>query len=105
MTSETGSGRRVLVVEDSADLRELLTLQLTFGGYDVVCSDDGVAALELAQRFEPDLVLTDVLMPRLSGTDLTRHLRAMPPFATLPVVLYTGINAESNPDIQDTLTL
>jgi CheY-like chemotaxis protein len=96
---------RILVVEDSADLRELLTIQLTFGGYEVFCANNGLEALDAVVHIDPHLVLADVRMPVLSGTDMTRRLRATPRFATLPVVLYTGINAENNADIQDALIL
>jgi len=97
--------QRVLVVEDSADLRELLTIQLSHGGYEVFCANNGLEALDAVEHIDPHLVLADVRMPLLSGTDMTRKLRATSRFATLPVVLYTGINVENNSDIQDALTL
>jgi len=105
MQSQGGAAQRVLVVEDSPDLRKLLTLQLTFGGYAVICADNGVEALQLADTSDPDMLLTDVLMPMLSGTDLLRRLRAMPRFSSLPVVLYTGMNVDASEDIREALLL
>ena len=66
---------RVLVVDDDPAIRELVTETLRDEGYDVSFAEDGMRALELVQEREPDLVLTDIVMPRLSGPELFDQLR------------------------------
>ena len=94
MSVSMGGNARVLVVEDSPDLRDLLGLQLQFGGYEAICAHDGAEALSRIENVDPAIVLSDVLMPAMSGTELARRLRTIPRFAETPVVLYTGINAD-----------
>ncbi len=81
---------RVLVVEDQADLREYLR-QLLSPAYEVLTATDGQDALEVLAREAPvDLVTTDAMMPRLSGTELLAQLKADPARAGLPVLMLTA---------------
>jgi DNA-binding response OmpR family regulator len=81
---------RALVVDDSAVIRELIAVNLELEGFDVVCAADGLTALRLAAELRPDVVTLDVQMPRLSGLDTVRRLRADPATAQLPVVIVSG---------------
>lgn len=78
---------RILVVDDDASSREGLTLLLHIEGFVVACASDGQSALEEVPRFEPDVVLTDLHMPRLDGIGLCTKLRELDPM--LPVILMT----------------
>jgi PAS domain S-box-containing protein len=80
----------VLVVDDNADMREYMRRLLAGRGYEVEAVADGVAALEAARQRRPDLVLSDVMMPRLDGFGLLRTLRAEPALAEVPVVLLSA---------------
>lgn len=80
---------RILVVDDNADLREHLVRLLT-PRYDVEAVVDGEDALQAVRRQKPDLVLSDVMMPRLDGLGLVRALRADPKTRTVPVVLLSA---------------
>ena len=75
MSSDSRPGKRVLVVEDTADIRELLEEILRFEGYEVVSAEDGNGALEELQRAAFDLVLTDLMMPGMNGLDLLDELK------------------------------
>jgi DNA-binding response OmpR family regulator len=76
MLSETDpSGGRVLVVEDDADIADVLRRSLRNEGYEVKTSADGVEALDLAAGFVPDLVVLDLGLPRLDGVEVCRRLR------------------------------
>jgi two-component system response regulator MprA len=79
---------RILVVEDEPAVRESLVSSLTFEGYEVAEASDGVAALERLAKSEPDLVVLDVLMPRMDGLTTCRRLRAQG--STLPVLMLTA---------------
>ncbi|MFC8248454.1 SpoIIE family protein phosphatase [Streptomyces chartreusis] len=80
---------RLLVVDDNADMRAHLT-QLLQPDYDVLPAADGRAALELALAQPVELVLSDVMMPRMDGFELVRALRADPRTSRLPIVLLTA---------------
>jgi len=87
--SPTG-GPRVLVIEDDTSLLRLLELRLSVDGYTTRTAADGVAALQVLANWQPDVVVTDVMMPRLSGLSLCRALRGDQRTATLPVILLTA---------------
>jgi PAS domain S-box-containing protein len=82
---------RVLVVEDNADAAESMQLLLELRGFETVTAGDGVAGLELARRFRPDVVLCDIGLPgALDGYAVARELRADPAFAGLRLIALTG---------------
>ncbi|HEY0636055.1 MAG TPA: SpoIIE family protein phosphatase, partial [Pseudonocardiaceae bacterium] len=85
----------VLVVEDNADLRSFLE-RLLRPWWHVLVVADGQAALELVRERHPDLVLTDVMMPRLDGMGLLRELRADPATAGIPVLLLSARAGEES---------
>jgi PAS domain S-box-containing protein len=84
-----GSSARVLVVDDNADMREYL-VRLLAPSYEVLAVGDGDSALVMATAQQPDLVLTDVMMPGLDGFALVAALRADPRTADLPVVMLSA---------------
>ncbi|NEA21206.1 response regulator transcription factor [Actinomadura bangladeshensis] len=79
---------RILVVDDEPAVRESLTSSLEFEGYRVEDAADGVLALQQVERRPPDLVVLDVLMPRMDGLTTCRRLRALG--ATMPVLMLTA---------------
>lgn len=85
-----GSGR-ILVADDLEANRDLLTGLLRREGYQVDTVVDGVEAVEAIARTPPDLVLSDVLMPRMTGFELCRHLKGDPDTRLIPVVLVTSL--------------
>ena len=86
--------KKILVVEDDPDERELLETLLKLSGFDVVLAADGQEGLERAQTESPDLVITDISMPRLNGLDLIRRLRAMREFKKMPILAVTSHGTE-----------
>ena len=80
----------ILLVEDDPDIRHLVSYKLTKGGFDVIETADGLAALRAARDNPPDLVLLDVRMPRMSGIEVCRELRAGPLSATVPIIMLTA---------------
>jgi two-component system phosphate regulon response regulator PhoB len=80
----------ILLVEDDPDIRHLISYKLTRGGFTVTEAADGEAALREAQRVPPDLVILDVRMPRMSGLEVCRELRAGPRTAHVPIIMLTA---------------
>lgn len=85
---------KVMVVEDDANLREIYSIRITAEGYEVVSAGDGEEALATAVREKPDLILSDVMMPKISGFDMLDILRSTPETANIKVVMMTALSAE-----------
>jgi two-component system phosphate regulon response regulator PhoB len=85
---------RILVVEDEADLRDVLEYNLKAAGYEVVMADSGAQGLELARAEHPDLVLLDLMLPDRSGLDVCRTLKAAPDTRDIQVVIVTAKGEE-----------
>jgi two-component system OmpR family response regulator len=79
---------RVLVIDEEAQLTHLLTLALTFEGWEVETLDSGARAVEVAARFAPDAILLDMMLPDVSGVTVVSDLRANG--VTVPVIFLTG---------------
>ena len=83
---------KVMVVEDDANLREIYSIRITADGYDVVSAGDGEEALAVAVREKPDLILSDVMMPKISGFDMLDILRSTPETAGIKVIMMTALS-------------
>jgi DNA-binding response OmpR family regulator len=88
----------ILVADDEEDVRELVTYRLTRSGYRVIGAGDGQEALELATERTPDLMVLDVMMPKLDGYELTRRVRAEASLRSIPVILLTARSQETDVD-------
>ncbi|OJF12043.1 response regulator [Couchioplanes caeruleus] len=80
----------IVVAEDHEDILLVLRRALERAGHEVVAATDGAEALEAVRRHKPDVVITDVDMPRMSGLELCRAIRADPGLEHIPVVLASG---------------
>ena len=83
-----------MVVEDDNSLREIYSIRLTAEGYEVVSAADGEEALALAVRERPDLILSDVMMPKISGFDMLDILRQTPETKDIKVIMMTALSSE-----------
>jgi len=82
---------KVLLVEDDKALRRYLEVTLERAGYEVLSAADGLEAMKLALSVSVDLVVTDAMMPNLSGHELCRFLRNSPKLSHIPIVLLSGL--------------
>jgi CheY-like chemotaxis protein len=87
--------KKILVVEDNLDTRELFHLYLSTEGFTVVTASDGREGLYMAQAERPDLIITDMNMPNLDGITLVRQLRAQAEFKDVPIIVCTAFGIES----------
>jgi DNA-binding response OmpR family regulator len=85
---------KILIAEDEQDILELITFTLEFGGHEVIPTSDGEAALEQTRRERPDLVLLDVRMPKMTGYDVCKHIKADESIKKIPVVFLSAKGQE-----------
>lgn len=86
---------RVLAVDDSASMRQMVAFTLKSAGFDVTEAEDGAVALKLAQQEKFKLVLADVNMPNMDGLTLVKNLRTLPDYKFTPLLMLT---TESTPE-------
>jgi CheY-like chemotaxis protein len=86
---------RILIADDDNDSRELLAIFFGMEGHDVLKASDGAEALRLAASFRPDVVCTDIWMPRLTGIELLAQLRRDPITSTVAVFAVTAVPLEN----------
>ena len=85
---------KIMVVEDDQSLREIYSIRLTAEGYEIVSAGDGEEALALAVKEKPDLILSDVMMPRISGFDMLDILRQTPETKNIKVIMMTALSSD-----------
>jgi two-component system alkaline phosphatase synthesis response regulator PhoP len=90
--SEPKNMTKILIVEDEPNMVSGLRDNFEFEGYSVITAEDGVSGLDRALRESPDLVLLDVMMPRMSGLDVCKQLKAKRP--SVPVIMLTARGQE-----------
>jgi DNA-binding response OmpR family regulator len=90
------SKKRIVVVEDEADMAELVAMRLRREGYRVEVAADGLRALEMIRAAAPDLAIVDIMLPVLSGTDLVTELRQDPRTSTVPIIMMTAKGEETD---------
>jgi DNA-binding response OmpR family regulator len=88
----------ILVAEDDPDLLQFLVLLLEREGHTVLRAGDGEQALALAEREHPDLIISDIMMPRLSGLDLAAELRARENGHGPPILLLSAVGPGALPE-------
>ncbi len=86
---------KILIAEDERDIRDLVAFTLRFAGYEVVTASNGEEAVGLAPKENPDLILMDVRMPRMTGYEACRVLKASPDMKDIPVVFLSAKGQES----------
>ena len=85
---------KILLVEDDQSLREIYGIRLTAEGYEIIPAGDGEEALAAAVREKPDLIISDVMMPKISGFDMLDILRSTPETKNIKVIMMTALSSE-----------
>jgi two-component system, OmpR family, phosphate regulon response regulator PhoB len=87
---DTGSGRKILIIEDETDVADLLTLNLRKAGYRISTAADGAGGLEKARDDKPDLIILDLMLPKMSGLEVCKILKGDTATAQLPILMLTA---------------
>ncbi len=85
---QADSKQKILVVDDEASIRRILETRLKMAGYNVVTAEDGEEAVDLFNKTNPDLVILDVMMPKMDGYGVTREIRRV---SDIPIIILTAL--------------
>jgi CheY-like chemotaxis protein len=92
---------RILLAEDSKPIRRANESALLKAGYEVICAVDGESALRLAREQKPDLILLDMIMPKMSGPEVLQCLKSDAATAGIPVVVLSGLTEKNRQKLMD----
>jgi two-component system chemotaxis response regulator CheY len=90
--------KTILTVDDSRTMRDMLASALTQSGYRVVQADDGVQAIDMLANETPDVIITDINMPRLDGFGFIEEVRNNPKYRAIPILVLT---TENSPEMKE----
>jgi CheY-like chemotaxis protein len=96
LPESTSHPARILIADDNAQNCELLEAFLSAEGYEITMAGDGQSTLEAVSRIQPDLVLLDIMMPRLSGYEVCQRLKQNPATRDIPVIMVTALNQQGD---------
>lgn len=88
--AKTMDKKYILIVEDERDMVSVLKSRLSKIGYDIIVSYDGQEGLALAQRHNPDLIILDLMLPKLDGYKVCRILKFDDKYKSIPIIIYTA---------------
>lgn len=86
---------KILIAEDERDIRDLVAFTLRFAGHEVFAASNGEEAVEMAPQVNPDLILMDVRMPRMTGYEACKAMKANPDLKDIPVVFLSAKGQEN----------
>jgi len=86
---------KILIAEDERDIRDLIEFTLRYAGHDVIKAANGAEAVEMAPQAKPDLILLDVRMPRMTGYEACRALKAIEEVKNIPIVFLSAKGQQS----------
>jgi len=89
------AGERILIIEDEPDITELIKSRVESAGYKTIAAYDGIEGLEMAKKELPDLILLDILMPRMDGLTVAFRLRKMEETKSIPIII---VSVTKGPD-------
>ncbi|MDD5561692.1 MAG: response regulator transcription factor [Candidatus Omnitrophica bacterium] len=84
--------RKILVVDDEKELVKLLIFNLSISGYDVLSANSGIEALEACELQNPDLIILDIMLPRIDGWGVCRRLKQNPHTSNIPIIMLSALS-------------
>lgn len=88
--------KKVLIVDDEADILEIISYNLIKEGYEILTAKNGIEALEKIGPFKPNLVILDIMMPKMSGVEVCKILRSKPEYNDTLIIFLTALSDESS---------
>ncbi len=96
MTEKKNDKKKILVIEDEKDMSYAVTLQLEAKGYEVITAFDGMEGLDKARMKKPDLIILDLMLPKLDGYKVCRMLKFDEKYKNIPIILFTARAQDSD---------
>ncbi|MDP2630769.1 MAG: response regulator [Candidatus Uhrbacteria bacterium] len=93
----------ILIIEDEEVLQRALYLMFHEAGYTIASSTDGETGLKMAQRLNPDVILLDLILPKMSGFEFLKDIKSMSPLKDIPIVVLSNLGDESDKEKAATL--
>ncbi len=97
--------KKIAIIEDDHSILEMYTLKFEVEDFEVVTALDGEAGLELIEETKPDLILLDLMMPKMDGAHMLKELRNKPWGKNIPVIILTNISGDEAPEILSELNV
>ena len=91
--------KKILVVEDEVEINELVCSRLEISGYEVISAQDGLEGLEKARKEMPDLIILDIMMPKLNGYHVCRMLKFDEKYKSIPIIFLTARGQQYDKDV------
>jgi CheY-like chemotaxis protein len=95
MKNNEASMAKILIAEDERDIRDLVAFTLRFAGHEVFAASNGEEAVDMAPKVNPDLILMDVRMPRMTGYEACKVMKANPDLKDIPIVFLSAKGQET----------
>ncbi|MCG2659030.1 MAG: response regulator [Kiritimatiellae bacterium] len=89
-------GKKILLVEDEPEFRLALRMRLEANGYDIIEADDGIKGLDAVRQQNPDLIILDVMLPRMNGFKVARLLKYSAKYKNVPLMMLTVMSQASD---------
>lgn len=87
--------KKILIVEDDFFIRDLYEIEAKRAGYDVITAADGQEGVDMAKEVIPDLLLIDLMLPKMDGISIIKNLKVFPEFANIPCLIITNLEDET----------
>ncbi len=88
--------KKILVVDDELDMLMVIKLRLEASGYEVITATDGLDGLNAARRVKPDLIVLDIMLPKMNGYKVARFLKFDEEYKSIPIVMLTALSGEED---------
>lgn len=88
--------KRLLIVDDEVDLAQLIKFRMENNGYDVLLAHDGQSALEMARKERPDLIILDLMLPKMDGYKVCGLLKKDSRYSHIPIIIFTAKGQEDD---------
>jgi len=92
----TEKKKKILVVDDSQDMRVILSMRLRINGYEVIMAQDGQEGLDMAKKDAPDLIILDLMLPKIDGYEVCRMLKFDDKYKNIPVIILSALDQQED---------
>lgn len=97
----TMKAKKILIAEDDAFIRDIYEMKFSQEGFEVVVAEDGVDAMEKLKKEIPDIILLDIIMPNMDGTQVFKKIKSIDVLKNIPIIMLTNISKDKEDAVND----